>query len=183
MKIEDLFLVLGIGWLDWAKIGRKGRYSNIGRSIYVIRKNRLKTNGQSYKTTQKRLTNLMTIKLGVNLLEPLHMPYLVNELFMINEKNKKSCARTLRISADGQTITHFYGRIYKTAFKPYLVDFFLLLKEILGATDMNCSINCNNPGYVEITATIENREFNFPARFPINLVHVLNSREKGGGTL
>jgi hypothetical protein len=179
MKIEDLFLITGFGWLDWAKVGLKGRHTNICFTIYEFRKNKRKKNGQLYKTVKKRLTKKMSIRLGLTLTKPMYMPILVHELLMINENNKIGLERTTRLEL-GRTITHFYSGSTRSKFSPDMVKLFLLLKEKLSASHLNCWIDCYNPSYIEITATIERRTFNFPARFLINLVKVLNLHNKGG---
>lgn len=190
MKSADLFFINGIGWLDLAEIGKKGRYTNIAFTIWTFRKSKPRTKKGiiTYKTFRRRLRNVMTIRLGLTLVKPLFMPGLVSELVMIKEtdeigveaeqsidnKIETTLMRTTRIKR-GLTTTHFYPDTFKSAFDLKYHTFFRKLKAQLKASHLNCIIECSNPGYVEITATIERRTFKFPARFLVDLVAAINS--------
>lgn len=177
MNSKNLFLIGNIGWLDWAKVGPKGRYTNICFTIFVAKTIRPKEKKGLiiYKTVKRRLRKVMSIRLGLTLLKPQYMPILVDELSILNEKNRLIIQRTTRLNLQGQTTTHHYPNCYNSTFKPSVHKFFRNLKIELGASLLNYRINCNLPGYVEITATIDRHTFNFPSKFIIDLVAKLNS--------
>ena len=170
MKAADLFMVANIGSLDWARIGTKGRYTNICFTIYsAMRKKKV-----PLKLIRRRLKNVMSIKLGLTLNEAFYMPVLVSELVMIDEKDKISLCRRTR-QPDLLVGTHFYSGKSRSKFTDAHFQFFAHLKKILGASHLNCYIDSARPKYVEITATLPRRTFNFPSRFLVNLVVSLNA--------
>ena len=181
MKTAEYFNIRGIGNLDLAKVKSKGDYINIRRSVFVdtTAKRRYKDKPAG-RRIRRRDKKLMKIYLGLNLPpRTFDMTILVRELIMINEEERVSIFRTLRLDSSGATMTVPYGDRIPSKFRQKYLNFFIVLKEVLKAQRMDCIIDCNNPDYIEITATLPNQTFNYPARFVLDVALMTDFKLNG----